>query len=119
MLILDKDIGSQTGWFGVIAFAQPSELQALHVNVFGYPGDKGGRQLWTHSDVIKATTNERSFYDIDTMGGQSGSGVWSTWAGHSGEKVACIHTTGSSSGNGSTRISRAKFNRIVDRMTNH
>lgn len=119
MLILQSDLGAQTGWFGVITIPNDRELIRKRVNVTGYPGDKGGQQLWTHADAIKSLTVENAFYDIDTVGGQSGSGVWSTFTGHSGEKVACIHTTGASSGNGSTRISRPKFDRIIDWMQNY
>lgn len=113
MLILNSELGTRTGYFGVITFGSDAELKKSRVNVSGYPGDKGGRQMWTHNDIIKRTESERFFYDIDTMGGQSGSAVWSVWSGHAGEKVAGIHTTGSSSGNGATRISRPKFDRIV------
>lgn len=114
MLILDRDLGARTGWFGVITFGNDARLLHKRVNVTGYPGDKGGEQMWTHADAIKSVGAERFFYNIDTMGGQSGSGVWSTFDGHQGERVAGIHTTGSSSGNGATRISRAKFDRIVN-----
>jgi glutamyl endopeptidase len=116
MLILDQQMGDRTGYFGVITFGADDSLNRHRVNVSGYPGDKGGRQMWTHADVIKAVGRERFLYDVDTMGGQSGSGVWSTWQGHVGEKVAGIHTTGSLSGNGATRISRVKFDRIVEWM---
>ncbi|MDB5578168.1 MAG: protease, family [Bradyrhizobium sp.] len=118
MLILDSDVGDRTGYMGVIT-GPDTMLQRYRVNVTGYPGDKGGTTLWTHADVIKAVAAERIGYDIDTMGGQSGSGVWSSWAGHQGEKVCAIHTTGAASGNGGTRISRGKFDRIVDWLTNY
>ncbi len=113
MLILGRDLGNQTGWMGVIT-GPDSLLLRYRVNVSGYPADKGGHQMWTMADVIKAVQAERVYYDIDTYGGQSGSGVWSTWSGHTGEKVCSIHTTGSQSGNGATRISRPKFDRILD-----
>jgi len=119
MLILQSDLGIQTGWFGIITIPIDGELIRKRVNVTGYPGDKGGQQLWTHADAIKSLTAENAYYDIDTMGGQSGSGVWSTFAGQTGEKIACIHTSGASTGNGSTRISRPKFDRIVDWMQNY
>lgn len=119
MLILQSDLGAQTGWFGVITVPDDSELIRKRVNVTGYPGDKGGQQMWTHADAIKSLTQENAYYDIDTVGGQSGSGVWSTFSGHTGEKVACIHTTGASTGNGATRISRPKFDRIVDWIQNY
>ena len=113
MLILGSDLGLRTGWFGLIT--GPDSLLLRHrVNVTGYPGDKGGKQMWTMADVIKSTQRERFLYDIDTFGGQSGSGVWSIFSGHSGEKVAGIHTTGAISGNGATRLSRGKFDRYID-----
>jgi glutamyl endopeptidase len=118
MLILTQDLGVRTGWMGVVT-GPDSMLANYRVNVSGYPGDKGGRQLWTMADVIKSVSAERIMYHIDTMGGQSGSGVWSTWAGHVGEKVCAIHTTGSTTGNGGTRISRPKFDRIIDWMASH
>lgn len=118
MLILNEDLGQRTGWMGVIT-GPDSMLANYRVNVSGYPGDKGGRQLWTMADVIKTVSAERIMYYIDTMGGQSGSGVWSSWAGHTGEKVCAIHTTGSSAGNGGTRISKPKFDRIVDWMATY
>ena len=94
MLVLSSDLGNRTGWKGIIT--GPDRILSRHrVNVSGYPGDKGGHQMWTHKDAITSIAREKFFYMIDTMGGQSGSGVWSTWNGHSGEKVCGIHTTGS------------------------
>lgn len=118
MVILDSDLGLRTGWFGIIT-GPDSTLLHYKVNLSGYPGDKGGFQLWTQADIIKSVSSERITYDIDTMGGQSGSGVWSLWEGHAGEKVCTIHTTGSTSGNGGTRISRWKFDKIVEWMSNY
>lgn len=112
MLILDKDLGNTVGYFGLITTSD-GNLQNYRVNISGYPGDKGGRQQWTAADLIKTVQAERLLYDIDTVGGQSGSGVWSVWSGLQGEKVCGVHTTGSSSGNGATRLSRSKFDRIA------
>lgn len=118
MLILGDELGERTGWHGIVT--GPEAMLSNHrVNVSGYPGDKGGRTLWTHKDVIKSVTDTKVFYDIDTAGGQSGSGVWSVWDGHAGEKVCAIHTTGSQSGNGAVRIDRDKFDRIIGWMARH
>ncbi len=118
MLILSTDIGNRTGWKGIIT-GPDSLLHRYRVNVTGYPGDKGGTTMWTHADAISSVASERFYYMIDTAGGQSGSGVWSKWRGHQGEKVCGIHTTGSQNGNGATRISRPKFDRIVDWMSRY
>ncbi len=114
MLILDQDLGNETGWMGIVAFDSDTELIKKRVNVTGYPGDlDDGRVMYTHADIIKSVARERFLYDIDTYGGQSGSGVWSVFPGHEGEKVCGVHTTGSYSGNGAVRISKAKLETIV------
>jgi V8-like Glu-specific endopeptidase len=119
MLVLSTDLGQQTGWTGVIT-GPDSLLNNHRVNVTGFPGDKAnGTEMWTHADAISAVAAERFHYMIDTMGGNSGGGVYSKWQGHPGEKVCGIHTTGSQSGNGATRISRPKFDRIVDWMSQY
>jgi V8-like Glu-specific endopeptidase len=47
------------------------------VNVSGYPVSPGnGRQQYFHANRVKAVTARRVFYDVDTIGGQSGSPVW-------------------------------------------
>jgi len=114
MLVLGSEVGQNTGWYGLITVGNDSQLHSKRVNVSGYPGDKGGQQMWAHADVIKSVAAENFYYDIDTMGGQSGSGVWSLFDGFQGEKVAGVHTTGAASGNGATRISRWKFDLIVN-----
>ena len=116
MLVLSSDVGKRTGWFGIITTSD-KKLLRKRVNLSGYPGDKGGRQQWWHADVIKQVGSRRVIYDIDTMGGQSGSGVWAKFSGFKGEKVAAIHTTGSSSGNGATRINRPVFDNYVKWMS--
>jgi glutamyl endopeptidase len=114
MLILDRNVGAadQAGFFGLRAVEDSEELHMLRVNVSGYPGDKDdGQEMFTHADVVKSVAAERFTYDIDTFGGQSGSGVWTIFDGL-GETVVGIHTTGSPSGNGATRITPEKLQLI-------
>jgi V8-like Glu-specific endopeptidase len=47
-------------------------LLSHSVNVSGYPGDKGGKEQWWARNGIRAVRPLRIFYDVDTMGGQSG-----------------------------------------------
>jgi glutamyl endopeptidase len=111
MLILDRNVGAanQAGFYALRAVESSQQLNMLRVNVSGYPGDKDdGQQMWTHADVVKSVSAERFSYDIDTFGGQSGSGVYTVFDGL-GETVVGIHTTGSSSGNGATRITPEKL----------
>lgn len=118
MLVLSDNIGDRTGYFGIIT-GPDSILDKYRVNITGYPGDKGGQQMWTMADTITAISAERFYYRIDTYGGQSGSCAWSEWSGHTGYKAGGIHTTGEATANGATRISRAKFDRIVSWMKDY
>ncbi|HYU80324.1 MAG TPA: trypsin-like peptidase domain-containing protein [Vicinamibacterales bacterium] len=73
---LDTDLGSKVGTFG-IGVLPDNELSDRLVNVSGYPVTPGdGKSQYFHANRIKALTTRRLFYDIDTMGGQSGSPVW-------------------------------------------
>lgn len=73
---LDIDLGSKVGTFG-IGVLPDAELTNRLVNVSGYPVSPGnGRQQYFHANRVKAVTSRRVFYDVDTIGGQSGSPVW-------------------------------------------
>ena len=45
LLILDKSIGKETGWGGLLS-EEDQELSKEEVNIYGYPGDKGFKQMW-------------------------------------------------------------------------
>jgi V8-like Glu-specific endopeptidase len=108
LVTLDRNIGDSTGWLGYGTF---SSLSNVVGNIAGYPGDRdGGRRLYYHYDWVQAWSNYRVFYNIDTMPGQSGSGVYRRING--GRYVFAVHTNGSSSGNSGTRIDGAKYNSI-------
>ena len=72
--------------------------------VTGYPGDKGGLQMWTHAEKIKTVTLSKLFYEIDTESGQSGAPLWNPET----QGLAGIHTTGGSSENGAVRLNAEK-----------
>jgi glutamyl endopeptidase len=73
---LDEPLGEQVGWF-TIANLTPAELESHMVNISGYPGDRGaGTEQWFHVNRVLSVGERRIFYDVDTMGGQSGSPVW-------------------------------------------
>jgi V8-like Glu-specific endopeptidase len=91
---LDKDLGTSTGVFGV-AVLPDAELTDRMVNVSGYPVSPGnGRDQYFHSNRIKALTPHRLFYDIDTLGGQSGAPVWLYVDGSTDPVVVGIHAYG-------------------------
>eukprot|EP00035_Acanthoeca_spectabilis_P022782 m.445734 g.445734 ORF g.445734 m.445734 type:complete len:345 (+) comp19271_c0_seq1:74-1108(+) len=121
MLILDQNIGDVCGHFGVVTTENNSLLLGRRVNVTGYPGDLDrGRVMYTMADAIKRVQADELNYFIDTFGGQSGSGVWSHWSGHPGFHVCGVHVRGvgraPDNDNDSTRITRVKFDRIVEWM---
>lgn len=115
MLILDRDIGNQVGWYGLMT---PSDafLKKLTINVTGYPGDKGGDKLYTMEGQVGRFDSEILKYSIDTYGGQSGAGVWAALKDKN--RYCCaIHTSGRPNvENTATRINDAKFDLLVDWM---
>jgi len=91
---LSSDVGAKTGHFG-LAVLPDSELQNRLVNVSGYPTSPGdGKSQYFHANRVKAVTARRVFYDIDTMGGQSGSPVWAYLDGSENPVVIGIHAYG-------------------------
>jgi glutamyl endopeptidase len=73
---LNEELGTAVGSFG-IGTLPDGELQNRLLNISGYPVSPGnGKFQYFHANRVKAVTARRVFYDIDTMGGQSGSPVW-------------------------------------------
>ncbi|MCB2096285.1 MAG: trypsin-like peptidase domain-containing protein, partial [Parvularculaceae bacterium] len=88
--------GRNLGQFGFAAFP-PQTLLAQPAILAGFPGDKPFAELWGMSRRIKTVTPDRLVYDIDSMGGQSGSPIYIK---RNGERyVVGIHNYGASSGN--------------------
>jgi glutamyl endopeptidase len=101
--------GATTGTFG-FATRTDSFLLNAALNLSGYPGDKGGRQQWFMAQRPKSVSERVITYNIDTMGGQSGSPVWVL---ENGQRYGVgVHTNGSSSGNSATRIASGVFNNL-------
>ena len=70
---LNCTIGDTTGWFGF--WWQSASLDGTSTQVQGYPGDKPMTH-WRSNDFVRATETYQVFYDNDTLGGMSGSPVW-------------------------------------------
>ncbi|WP_032113186.1 trypsin-like serine peptidase [Candidatus Paracaedibacter symbiosus] len=115
MVILDQEIGEDFGWAGL--FAAPDKiLSKKKIQLPGYPGDKGGAQLWTMQNTVGELFQERIAYAIDSSKGQSGSGVWTSLPGKEGYYLVGIHAYGEEEkgkGNIATRISSQKFHNIL------
>ena len=87
------------GWFAIGAYADAELLEAL-VNISGYPLDRGsGTEQWWARNRIKAVTARRIFYDVDTMGGQSGAPAYIVPQAGAAPVVVGIHAYGDEEGN--------------------
>ena len=113
LITLDRPIGKSTGWLGYTTY---SSVNGITGNVAGYPGDKGGTYLYYHSGPISSSTSYRLYYQIDTYGGQSGSGIYYIDS-QNNRYIFGIHTTGvtpsNPSYNSGTRIDAQKYNYIT------
>jgi len=91
---LSEDLGTLLGHFGIGALPD-AELKDRLLNISGYPVSPGnGESQYFHANRVKAVTPRRVFYDIDTLGGQSGSPVWAYLDGSTEPVVIAIHAYG-------------------------
>ena len=103
--------GTTVGTFG-IAVRDDNFLKSAALNLSGYPSDKGGNQQWFMAQAPKAVSARVITYDIDTVGGQSGSPVWVLQNGN--RYAVGIHTNGHSSGNSATRIESSCYANLIN-----
>lgn len=91
---LGSNLGTKVGTFGIAVLPDKDLVDRL-VNVSGYPVSPGNGELqYFHANRVKALTPRRLFYDIDTIGGQSGSPVWAYLDGSESPVVVGIHAYG-------------------------
>lgn len=92
------------------------------VNISGYPGDRGNdTEQYFHANRVLSVGKRRVFYDVDTMGGQSGSPVWIHEEAGSPPLAIGIHAYGTGgtpfdlgiTANSAPRIIPEMFDRIV------
>ena len=138
---------------GIVAFMDPDDADGIDIETAGYPGQinpgsnsanagtvvytaPDGTQLtqavlmYSASGTVASVANSGRFYysrDVDTEGGQSGSGVWSTLQGildgNTTQYVAGVHTNGvsgvlsrSAFFNSGQLITKNVYDNIVTRM---
>ncbi len=104
-ILLDQPIGRDAGWFSFAAL-DDNDLETNDANIAGYPYDRDhATRQYFHARRISSLSPQKLFYAIDTFGGQSGSPIWFNL--ESGQRIAVgVHTTGSSTSNSGTRITR-------------
>jgi V8-like Glu-specific endopeptidase len=74
----DSTLGARAGQFTIGAFGD-DDLWRLTLNIAGYPGDKTGvekQTMWFDAQALRGVTPRQLFYDVDTVGGQSGAPVY-------------------------------------------
>ncbi|MGN0317664.1 MAG: trypsin-like serine peptidase [Lachnospira sp.] len=106
LCILGSDIGLQLGYLGLVTNSSTNSISSNNIRIIGYPGDKNG-DMYSSLGTVSNVTQYRITHNADTTGGSSGSPVLEQGSDF---YVEAIHTTGSSSGNGATRISLFMFN---------
>lgn len=109
-IIIPTNLGNSTGWFGFGVYSDAALLASVG-NISGYPGDKPAGTQWYDAHSIAAVNARKVYYDIDTFGGQSGSGVYRIISG--GRYGIAIHAYGGTTTNSGTRIVTAVFNNMV------
>lgn len=92
-IILDGSPGDDVGWFGYAA-ASDTRLRNSKLNLTGYPGDKGGVQLWHHSSHPLEFDEHTMKYTADTFGGNSGGPIYSYYKDDPWPIIYGIHTYG-------------------------
>jgi V8-like Glu-specific endopeptidase len=116
LLLLDDSIGHKIGWSGLLCLDDEG-ISRETVTITGYPGDYGFTKMMTMSDKVKTVQPEEFYYEINTAGGQSGSGIWINKCGS--PYVLGVHTRGGTKevGNSGARLSTYKFKKIIGWMS--
>lgn len=89
------------GWLGYWGLSD-ADLLATTGNIAGYPGDKPAGSMWYAARQIAAVSPLKVHYDIDTAGGQSGSGVYRFL--NNERHVVAVHAYGGATTNSGTRL---------------
>jgi glutamyl endopeptidase len=121
LIKLNCTVGNNTGWFGF--FWTAGNLLNEPTVISGYPGDKPLTQ-WESVDKVRVNEVRRTFYKNDTIGGMSGSPVWSDRPpgapfAQNGAYGMAVHAYGTYNGapfnthNHGTRITQRVFNNFV------
>lgn len=111
--ILESNIGNQVGWFDISITS--NSIVNEEISVIGYPGDKDGDMYYAEG-VVLSVTDYRFLHNSDTVGGSSGSPVFIK--DDSAYIVKGIHTSGSSTANGATRINSFIYTFAMNLKTN-
>lgn len=94
-LVIDEPIGRKVGYFDIMS---PSDnlLRNSILRLTGYPGDKGGTQMWHHFSPPDKISDTTITYKADTYGGNSGGPIYTYEDGQDDGRptIMGIHTYG-------------------------
>lgn len=111
---LNCTIGNTTGYF---SYFVADNLVGKTITINGYPGDKNdGNQQWASQGTISSVAPGRLYYDNDTVGGMSGSPIWTYGTNKSAWAIG-IHTTGESTQQVGTNSGTRMTQNIFDLIT--
>jgi glutamyl endopeptidase len=110
-IIIPTALGDQVGVFGFGVYTD-SVLEGSVANIAGYPGDKPNGTLWYDHQQIASASSRKVHYDIDTMGGQSGSAVYRIVNGN--RFAVAVHAYGGAATNSGTRITTPVYNNLLN-----
>ena len=100
-IVLPTPLGNTVGVLGIGVYAD-GDLQTAEVGVSGYPADKPEGTQWYDAAAIASVDTQKVYYDIDTVGGQSGAPVFRTIGGRS--VGVAVHAYGGTTTNSGTRV---------------
>ncbi len=89
---LDCTVGDATGTYGY--YWQSASLDGTGTSTRGYPGDQAFGTQWASYDQIRETHDRQVFYQNDTVGGQSGSPVYTYRDSCNGPCAMAVHAYG-------------------------
>ena len=105
--------GASDDGFGWSAIISDEELNNRIVTNCGYPADKPRGTMWITGGSIVSYTANRIYYMNDTMGGQSGSPVYTWYGGY--WTVLAVHSYGGCP-NSAPRFTTEMISRFLEQM---
>ncbi len=110
-IVIPKDLGNQVGYFGFGVYSDDN-LKDVTLNVSGYPSDKADGTQWYDTNKVASVDAAKVYYDIDTIGGQSGAAVYRILDDR--QIAVAIHAYGGATFNSGTRITNPVYANLTN-----
>jgi len=76
LLVLDRSVGNEVGWFGISHYSKIDALEGKEANSTGFPAKYKGDMLTAKGKFLEWKDEEEMRFHIDITEGQSGGPVW-------------------------------------------